>query len=57
VKEISPTMASPRINPRGPLRASDIQVLEITIELENRDPDVSKLLPGMRVDAFVRPKA
>jgi HlyD family secretion protein len=57
VKEISPTMASPRINPRGPLRASDIQVLEITIELDPKDSDVSKLLPGMRVDAFVKPKA
>ena len=57
VKDISPTMASPRINPRGPLRQSDIQVLEITIELDHKDADVSKLLPGMRVDAFVKPKA
>jgi HlyD family secretion protein len=57
VVEISPTMASPRINPRGPLRQSDIQVLEITIELDHKDADVSKLLPGMRVDAFVKPKA
>ncbi len=56
VKEIAPTMASPRINPRGPQRPFDIQVLQMTIELDPKDPDVKKLLPGMRVDAFVRPK-
>jgi hypothetical protein len=29
----------------------------MTIELDSKDADVKKLLPGMRVDAFVRPKA
>jgi HlyD family secretion protein len=56
IKALAPTMATPRINPRGPLRPSDIQVLEMTIELA-KDPDVEKLLPGMRVDAFVKPKS
>jgi HlyD family secretion protein len=45
-------MASPRIGPRGPKRPSDIEVLEMTIKLDGDVP----LLPGMRVDAFVRPK-
>ena len=52
VTELSPAMATPRINPRGPTRPSDIEVLEMTIELE---PSDLKLLPGMRVEAFVRP--
>lgn len=57
ITALAPTMASPRINPRGPLRPSDIEVLELTIELDSGDPDVRKLLPGMRVDAFVKPKS
>lgn len=56
VTALSPTMATPRINPRGPRRPTDIEVLEMTIELDADDPDVRKLRPGMRVDAFVRPK-
>ena len=36
---------------RGPRRPSDIEVLEMTINLDGKVP----LLPGMRVDAFVRP--
>lgn len=51
VKELAPTMAVPRISARGPRRPTDIEVLEMTIELEGDVP----LLPGMRVDAFVRP--
>jgi len=50
VTTLAPTMATPRINPRGPRRASDIEVLEMTIKLDGDVP----LLPGMRVDAFVR---
>jgi len=52
VTALAPTMATPRINPRGPRRPSDIEVLEMTIELD--DAQAKKLLPGMRVDAFVR---
>ena len=51
IKELAPTMAVPRISARGPRRPTDIEVLEMTIELEGDVP----LLPGMRVDAFVRP--
>jgi HlyD family secretion protein len=51
VTTLAPAMATPRISPRGPRRASDIEVLDMTIELDGSVP----LLPGMRVDAFVRP--
>ena len=51
VSALAPAMATPRISPRGPRRASDIEVLEMTIDLDGSVP----LLPGMRVDAFVRP--
>jgi HlyD family secretion protein len=51
VAELAPTMATPRISARGPRRPSDIEVLEMTITLEGKVP----LLPGMRVEAFVRP--
>jgi len=51
VAELAPTMATPRISARGPRRPSDIEVLEMTINLEGKVP----LLPGMRVEAFVRP--
>jgi HlyD family secretion protein len=50
VTALAPTMATPRISPRGPRRPSDIEVLEMTIKLDGDVP----LLPGMRVDAFVR---
>mgnify|MGYP000665440302 CR=1 FL=1 len=52
VTALAPAMAIPRIGPRGPKRPSDIEVLEMTIKLDGDVP----LLPGMRVDAFVRPK-
>ena len=51
VADLAPTMATPRISARGPRRPSDIEVLEMTINLDGKVP----LLPGMRVDAFVRP--
>jgi HlyD family secretion protein len=51
VADLAPTMATPRITARGPRRPSDIEVLEMTINLDGKVP----LLPGMRVDAFVRP--
>lgn len=52
VTAMAPSMASPRINPRGPRRPLDIEVLEVTIELDDTNAD---LRPGMRVDAFVLP--
>jgi HlyD family secretion protein len=51
VTDLAPSMATPRILSRGPRRPSDIEVLEMTVELDGNVP----LLPGMRVDAFVKP--
>jgi len=50
VTSIAPSLAQPRIGPRGPRRANDVDVMEVTIDLEGTVP----LLPGMRVDAFFR---
>jgi len=52
VTAMAPSMATPRINPRGPRRPLDIEVLEVTIELDDTNAD---LRPGMRVDAFILP--
>jgi HlyD family secretion protein len=50
VASLAPTLAQPRIGPRGPKRANDVEVREVTIDLDSASP----LLPGMRVDAFFR---
>jgi HlyD family secretion protein len=47
---MSPSLTGPKIGPRGPRRTNDVDVLEVTIELEGSVP----LLPGMRVDAFFK---
>ena len=51
VTKIAPTLGAARIGPRGPLRPTDVEVMEVTIELEGTS---SALKPGMRVDAFFR---
>ncbi|HEX2840414.1 HlyD family secretion protein [Hyphomicrobium sp.] len=51
VTSIAPTLGSARIGPRGPLRPNDVEVMEVTIELQGTS---SALKPGMRVDAFFR---
>jgi HlyD family secretion protein len=48
VVELAPSLAPPRIGLRGPRRPTDVEVMEVTIELEQGTP----LLPGMRVDAL-----
>ncbi len=48
VSEISPLLAAPRLSGRGPRRPTDVDVLEVTIDLEGQ----TALRPGMRVDAF-----
>ena len=48
VSVIAPSLAPPRIGPRGPRRANDVEVLEVTINLRRDVP----LLPGLKVDAF-----
>ncbi len=48
VARIAPTLAAPRIGQRGPRRPTDVEVIEVTINLEGKVP----LLTGMRVDTF-----
>lgn len=50
VTQLAPSLAAPKVGPRGPRRVSDVEVLEVTIELVGSTP----LVPGMRVDAFFR---
>jgi HlyD family secretion protein len=51
VTNIAPTLGQAKIGPRGPLRPTDVEVMEVTIEMEGT---ASALKPGMRVDAFFR---
>ena len=51
VTHIAPTRGAARLGPRGPLRPNDVEVMEVTIELEGT---AAALKPGMRVDAFFR---
>jgi HlyD family secretion protein len=51
VTNIAPSLGAARIGPRGPLRPNDVEVMEVTIELQGT---ASGLKPGMRVDAFFR---
>ena len=48
VGKVAPALARPEITQRGARRPTDVEVLEVTIDLEGDVP----LLPGMRVDAF-----
>jgi HlyD family secretion protein len=50
VAEIAPSLALPRMGSRGTRRATDVEVMEVLIDMEGSVP----LLPGMRVDAFFR---
>ncbi len=50
VKALAPALAAPRISARGPRRPTDVDVLEVSIDLDGNTP----LLPGMRVDAYFR---
>ena len=50
VTSIAPTLGAPRIGPRGPRRQNDVDVLEVTIEMQSN----GQLMPGMRVDTFFR---
>ena len=50
VERLAPSLAQAKICPRGPRRANDVEVMEVTVDLEGTVP----LLPGMRVDTFFR---
>jgi HlyD family secretion protein len=50
VAELAPTLTSPQFALRGARRPTDVEVLEVTVDLEGNPP----LLPGMRADAFFK---
>lgn len=50
ISSLAPMLGVPRIPGRGPRRTTDVEVQEVTIDLDGSVP----LLPGMRVDAFFR---
>ena len=50
VTSLAPALGQARIGPRGPRRATDVEVLEVTIEFDAPTP----LLPGMRVDSYFK---
>ncbi len=50
VTELSPTLGSPKFALRSARRPTDVEVLEVTINLEGSTP----LVPGMRADAFFK---
>jgi len=50
ITTLAPTLAAARIGGRGPRRLTDVEVLEVTLELDGKVP----LLPGMRVDTFIK---
>lgn len=50
VAELAPSLSSPQFALRGARRPTDVEVLEVTVDLEG-DP---LLLPGMRADAFFK---
>jgi HlyD family secretion protein len=50
VAELAPSLTSPQFSLRGARRPTDVEVLEVTIDLEGNPP----LLPGMRADAFFK---
>ncbi len=50
VTRMAPSLGQAKVGPRGHRRTNDVDVLEVTIDLDGSVP----LLPGMRVDAFFR---
>lgn len=50
VVDVAPSLALPRMTARGPRRPTDVEALEVLIELDTK----TELLPGMRVDAYFK---
>ena len=50
ISSLASTLATPKIGGRGPRRLTDVEVLEVTVDLDGSTP----LLPGMRVDTFIK---
>jgi HlyD family secretion protein len=53
VSSLARSLGPSRLGPRGPRRPTDIDVLEVIIDLSGQPP----LLPGMRVDVFLKADA
>jgi HlyD family secretion protein len=51
VASLGQALGPSRLGQRGPRKPTDVDVLEITIDLAGQPP----LLPGMRVDVFLKP--
>lgn len=51
VSMVAPSLSPSRIGQRGPRKPNDVDVLEVLINLTGQTP----LLPGMRVDVFLKP--
>jgi HlyD family secretion protein len=53
IASLAQTLGPSRVGSRGPRKPTDVDVLEVLIDLIGQPP----LLPGMRVDVFLRPEA
>jgi HlyD family secretion protein len=53
VKSMAKALGPSKLGQRGPRRPTDIDVLEVIIDLSGRP----QLLPGMRVDVFLKAEA
>lgn len=51
VGSIAAYVGSPRLGSRGPRKPTDVDILEVLVDLDGRPP----LLPGMRTDVFFQP--
>jgi HlyD family secretion protein len=51
VAALAPTLTSPKFALRGARRPTDVEVLEVTVDLDGKN---IPLLPGMRADAFFK---
>src|SRR5262245_28620406 len=53
IASLAQTLGPSRLSQRGPRKPTDVDVLEVLIDMVGQPP----LLPGMRVDVFLRPEA
>jgi HlyD family secretion protein len=53
IASLAQTLGPSRLGQRGPRKPTDVDVLEVLIDMVGQPP----LLPGMRVDVFLRPEA
>jgi HlyD family secretion protein len=53
IASLAQSLGPSKIGQRGPRKPTDVDVLEVLIDLSGQPP----LLPGMRVDVFLRPEA